>query len=241
MVCFTVLPQGAHGINVVSRRLRHHDAVLIGVSLRGANWLHDKSGKTEDCERKPRGDDGNRCSHCISLPSLDFRPACQTRCGRQARSGAGPLRRRRRRPARDHSRGRLRGPRGRPSSRLSRAIARPTGGEGRENRPRGRRRSGQGARSGAAGISSRSRALPATRATGRKRRRRHALLHTKGCPWPVLQCRRLGQPPRGRAPRRAPGPHRRAAHPPRLRQLRRARLPALRPGCNIWPHLTAVR
>ena len=56
------------------------------------------------------------------------------------------------------------------------------------------------------------------------------VLHPKGRPRPVLQRRRPGQPPRGRTPRRTPGPHRRPARPPRLRHPRRTRLPALRPG-----------
>ena len=42
----------------------------------------------------------------------------------------------------------------------------------------------------------------------------------KGRPGPVLQRRRPGQPPRGRAPRRTPGPHRRPARPTRLRHPR---------------------
>ena len=43
------------------------------------------------------------------------------------------------------------------------------------------------------------------------RRRHRPVLHPKGRPRPVLQRRRPGQPPRGRAPRRTPGPHRRPA------------------------------
>ena len=63
-------------------------------------------------------------------------------------------------------------------------------------------------------------------------------------PRPLLQRRRPGQPPRGRTPRRAPGPHRRPARPPRLRHPRRARLPALRPGrraAALPPHEPALR
>ena len=73
---------------------------------------------------------------------------------------------------------------------------------------------------------------------------RRALLHQKGRTRPVLQRRRPGQPPRGRAPRRAPGPHRRSAHPTRLRHPRRTRLPALRTGrrpAPLPPHEPALR
>ena len=67
------------------------------------------------------------------------------------------------------------------------------------------------------------------------RRRHRALLHPKGRPRPVLQRRRPGQPPRGRTPRRTPGPHRRPARPPRLRHPRRTRLPALRHRLTLGP------
>ena len=67
------------------------------------------------------------------------------------------------------------------------------------------------------------------------RRRHRALLHPKGCTRPVLQRRRPGQPPRGRTPRRTPGPHRRPARPTRLRHPRRARLPALRHRLTLGP------
>ena len=67
------------------------------------------------------------------------------------------------------------------------------------------------------------------------RRRHRALLHPQGCPRPLLQRRRPGQPPRGRAPRRTPGPHRRPARPPRLRHPRRTRLPALRHRLTLGP------
>ena len=69
-------------------------------------------------------------------------------------------------------------------------------------------------------------------------------VHPKGRPRPVLQRRRPGQPPRGRAPRRTPGTHRRAARPPRLRHPRRTRLPALRSGRRavaLPPHEPALR
>ena len=49
-------------------------------------------------------------------------------------------------------------------------------------------------------------------------------------PWPLLQRRRPGQPPRGRTPLRTPGPYRGPTRPKRLRHPRRTRLPALRPG-----------
>ena len=65
--------------------------------------------------------------------------------------------------------------------------------------------------------------------------RRRALLHPQGRTRPLLQRRRPGQPPRGRTPRRAPGPHRRPARPPRLRHPRRARLPALRHRLTLGP------
>ena len=67
------------------------------------------------------------------------------------------------------------------------------------------------------------------------RRRHRPVLHPKGRPRPVLQRRRPGQPPRGRAPRRTPGPHRRPARPPRLRHPRRTRLPALRHRLTLGP------
>ena len=76
------------------------------------------------------------------------------------------------------------------------------------------------------------------------RRRHRALLHPKGCTRPLLQRRRPGQPPRGRDPRRTPGPHRRPARPPRPRHPRRARLPALRSGrraAALPPHEPALR
>ena len=47
------------------------------------------------------------------------------------------------------------------------------------------------------------------------RRCHRARLHPQGRARPLLQRRRPGQPPRGRAPRRTPGPHRRPAHPAR--------------------------
>ena len=40
------------------------------------------------------------------------------------------------------------------------------------------------------------------------RRRHRPRLHPNGHPWPLLQRRRPGQPPRGQTPRRTPGPHR---------------------------------
>ena len=76
------------------------------------------------------------------------------------------------------------------------------------------------------------------------RRRHRALLHPQGRPGPLLQRRRPGQPPRGRAPRRTPGPHRGPARTPRLRHPRRTRLPALRPGrraAALPPHEPAPR
>ena len=76
------------------------------------------------------------------------------------------------------------------------------------------------------------------------RRRHRAVLHPQGRPGPLLQRRRPGQPPRGRAPRRTPGPHRGPARTPRLRHPRRTRLPALRPGrraAALPPHEPALR
>ena len=76
------------------------------------------------------------------------------------------------------------------------------------------------------------------------RRRHRAVLHPKGRTRPVLQRRRPGQPPRGRTPCRAPGPHRRPARPTQLRHPRRTRLPALRSGrraAALPPHEPALR
>ena len=56
------------------------------------------------------------------------------------------------------------------------------------------------------------------------------VLYQKGRPWPLLQRRRPGQPPRGRTPLRTPRPYRGPTRPTRLRHPRRTRLPALRPG-----------
>ena len=67
------------------------------------------------------------------------------------------------------------------------------------------------------------------------RRRHRALLHPQGRTRPLLQRRRPGQPPRGRTPCRAPGPHRRPARPTRLRHPRRTRLPALRHHLTLGP------
>ena len=65
----------------------------------------------------------------------------------------------------------------------------------------------------------------------------------KGARGRVLQRRRPDQPPRGRTPCRAPGPHRRPTRPTQLRHPRRTRLPALRSGrraAALPPHEPAA-
>ena len=62
------------------------------------------------------------------------------------------------------------------------------------------------------------------------RRRHRPRLYQKGRPWPLLQRRRPGQPPRGRTPLRTPRPYRGPTRPTRLRHPRRTWLSALRSG-----------